>query len=66
VAFVVPAAGAPEPDVAALDAHCRARLARFKAPEEYRIVEALPKTSIGKTEKKVLRAQLARRTGDRL
>jgi crotonobetaine/carnitine-CoA ligase len=66
VAFVVRSAGGPEPDVAALDAHCRAELARFKVPEEYRIVEALPKTSIGKVEKKVLRADLARRTGDDL
>ncbi|HEY0398708.1 MAG TPA: AMP-binding protein, partial [Acidimicrobiia bacterium] len=64
VAFVVRSAGGPEPDMAALDAHCRAQLARFKVPEEYRIVEALPKTSIGKVEKKVLRAGLARRTGD--
>ncbi len=57
VAFVVPAAGS-ELDVAALDAHCRAGLARFKVPEEYRVVEALPRTSIGKVEKKTLRAQL--------
>jgi crotonobetaine/carnitine-CoA ligase len=66
VAFVVPAAGCPEPDVVALDAHCRGQLARFKVPEEYRIVEALPKTSIGKIEKKVLRADLAPQTGDEL
>jgi crotonobetaine/carnitine-CoA ligase len=66
VAFVVRSAGGPEPDLAALDAHCRAGLARFKVPEEYRIVDALPKTSIGKVEKKVLRADLARRTGDEL
>jgi crotonobetaine/carnitine-CoA ligase len=57
VAFVVPTAGS-ELDVAALDAHCRAGLARFKVPEEYRVVEALPRTSIGKVEKKTLRAQL--------
>jgi crotonobetaine/carnitine-CoA ligase len=58
VAFVVPAAGAAL-DPSAVEAHCRARLARFKLPEEYRIVEALPKTSIGKVEKKTLRRQLA-------
>lgn len=57
VAFVVPRAGA-ELDLAALDTHCRAGLARFKVPEEYRVVEALPRTSIGKVEKKTLRAQL--------
>jgi len=63
VAFVVPAAGGaidtPTLDVAALDAHCRAQLARFKVPEEYLVVEALPKTSIGKIEKKALRQRLA-------
>jgi crotonobetaine/carnitine-CoA ligase len=62
VAFVVPVAGAahdvPALDVAALDVHCRARLARFKVPEEYLVVEALPKTSIGKIEKKALRQRL--------
>jgi crotonobetaine/carnitine-CoA ligase len=58
VAFVV-AAGPSGPDVAALDVHCRARLARFKVPEEYLLVDALPKTSIGKIEKKALRARLA-------
>ncbi|HEY3239433.1 MAG TPA: AMP-binding protein [Acidimicrobiia bacterium] len=57
VAFVVPVPGAGL-DTAALDAHCRAGLARFKVPEEYRVVEALPRTSIGKVEKKTLRAQL--------
>jgi crotonobetaine/carnitine-CoA ligase len=57
VAFVVPAAGAAL-DVAAIDAHCRAQLARFKVPEEYVVVEALPKTSIGKIEKKALRQRL--------
>jgi crotonobetaine/carnitine-CoA ligase len=63
VAFVVPAAGGavdtPTLDVVALDAHCRAQLARFKVPEEYLVVEALPKTSIGKIEKKALRQRLA-------
>ena len=57
VAFVVPAAGATI-DPAALDAHCRAQLARFKVPEEYVVVDALPKTSIGKIEKKTLRAMI--------
>ena len=59
-AFVV-AAGSL--DVAALDAHCRAQLARFKVPEEYVVVDALPKTSIGKIEKKALRARLGNGSG---
>jgi len=58
VAFVVPAGGAGSLDVGALDAHCRGQLARFKLPEEYVVVEALPKTSIGKIEKKALRERL--------
>ena len=59
VAFVVPAGGAAARlDTAALDAHCRAHLARFKVPQEYVVVDALPKTSIGKIEKKALRARL--------
>jgi len=65
VAFVV-LSGPSGPDVAALDAHCRAHLARFKVPEEYHVVDALPKTSIGKIEKKVLRAQLAPQPGDEI
>jgi crotonobetaine/carnitine-CoA ligase len=68
VAFVVPAASgaidAPTLDVSALDAHCRAQLARFKVPEEYLVVEALPKTSIGKIEKKALRQRLAPHQAD--
>ncbi len=58
VVFVVAAPG-EEIDTAALDGHCRARLARFKVPEQYRVVDALPKTSIGKVEKKTLRHRLA-------
>ena len=61
VAFVVPAGAvidAPTLDVAALDGHCRAHLAHFKVPEEYVVVDALPKTSIGKIEKKTLRQRL--------
>jgi len=61
VAFVVPVAGGL--DVGALDAHCRAQLARFKVPEEYVVVGALPKTSIGKIEKKTLRERLGSGSG---
>ena len=64
VVFVVANPGEPI-DVAVLDGHCRARLARFKVPEEYRLVEALPKTSIGKVEKKTLRRWLAEERPER-
>jgi fatty-acyl-CoA synthase len=38
--------------------HVRKRLAKFKAPEEVEIIEALPKTSTGKIQKYVLREQV--------
>jgi fatty-acyl-CoA synthase len=38
--------------------HVRSRLAKFKAPDEVDIVEALPKTSTGKIQKYVLREQV--------
>jgi len=56
VAFVV-ARGAP-PSVHSLDAHCLARIARFKRPKEYRFVSALPKNHYGKVLKTELRALL--------
>ena len=36
-------------------AHCAGRLAKFKVPQVIELRDALPKTSIGKIEKKVLR-----------
>ncbi|MDH4188686.1 MAG: AMP-binding protein [Betaproteobacteria bacterium] len=54
VAYVVlrPGAGVPEDE---LLAHCRANLARYKIPARIHIVDALPKTSVAKTDKKALR-----------
>ncbi|MBS1895015.1 MAG: AMP-binding protein [Actinobacteria bacterium] len=50
VAYVVPAPGAEELTVAALDAHCREHpmLADYKRPRAYRLVESLPMTATGK------------------
>ncbi|MGH6906092.1 MAG: AMP-binding protein, partial [Geminicoccaceae bacterium] len=58
VAFVVVAEGQ---HVAAgdLDAHCLARIARFKRPKDYRFVDALPKNNYGKVLKTALRDLLA-------
>jgi long-chain acyl-CoA synthetase len=56
VAFVVAAPGAG-PDAAALDAHCLARIARFKRPKRYVFLDALPKNHYGKVLKTALRAQ---------
>jgi long-chain acyl-CoA synthetase len=36
-------------------AHCRANLARYKLPAQIRMVAALPKTSVAKTDKNALR-----------
>jgi long-chain acyl-CoA synthetase len=57
VAFVVPAPGAA-PNEAELDAHCLARIARFKRPKRYVFVDALPKNHYGKVLKTELRARL--------
>ena len=53
-AFVVVAAGASL-SIEQVDEHCRTRLARFKVPTVIEFMESLPKTSIGKIEKKALR-----------
>jgi fatty-acyl-CoA synthase len=52
-AFVVPASGSTLDEVAVL-AHCRARLARFKAPAAVRFVSAIPRTASGKVQKHLL------------
>ena len=58
VAFIVAQAGvAPTPE--ALDAHCLARIARFKRPKRYVFVEALPKNNYGKVLKTELRSRLS-------
>ena len=57
VAFVVPGAGATI-DPAAIDAHCRARMAAFKRPRRVVVVDELPKTATGKIRRFALREQL--------
>jgi acyl-CoA synthetase (AMP-forming)/AMP-acid ligase II len=59
VAFVVTAPGSGV-TTESLDAHCLARIARFKRPKRYVFVESLPKNSYGKVLKRELRLQLAR------
>ena len=53
-AFVVLKAGQTVQPQEIID-HVRGRLARFKAPDEVELVDALPKTSTGKIQKYVLR-----------
>jgi len=56
VALVVPAEPAPDPE--AIRAHLAERLTRYKWPRELRLVPALPKTAVAKTDKAAIRRQL--------
>ncbi|HWE27823.1 MAG TPA: long-chain fatty acid--CoA ligase [Polyangia bacterium] len=47
-------------DVAALCAHLDGKMARWWLPERWAFVDEVPKTSVGKFDKKVLRARYAR------
>jgi long-chain acyl-CoA synthetase len=55
LAFVALKAGATA-DAASLIAFCQGRLARYKCPKQVRLVEALPKSPIGKILRKELRS----------
>jgi acyl-CoA synthetase (AMP-forming)/AMP-acid ligase II len=46
-----------------IEEHCRERLAHFKVPSSWEMVDELPKTSTGKIDKKPLREALAGRKG---
>jgi long-chain acyl-CoA synthetase len=48
----------PGSALADVEEHCRARLAGFKVPSTWQVVDELPKTSTGKIDKKPLREQL--------
>jgi fatty-acyl-CoA synthase len=54
VAFIT-AAGGGEPDIEAIQAFARERLARFKVPKKIVVMDELPKTGTGKIQKYVLR-----------
>lgn len=54
VAVLVPEAGA-KLDFAAVEAAISTRLARFKQPRHYVVVDELPRNSMGKVQKKLLR-----------
>jgi long-chain acyl-CoA synthetase len=49
---------ADDVDLAEVEQHCRERLAPFKVPSSWDVVEDLPKTATGKIDKKVLRERL--------
>jgi long-chain acyl-CoA synthetase len=46
-------------DLADVEQHCRDRLARFKVPVSWEVLDELPKTSTGKIDKKPLRSRVA-------
>lgn len=55
VAFIVAARGMqPDPDV--LEAHCRTRLAGYKVPKRFEMVDELPRGLTGKVRRRVLRS----------
>ena len=54
VAYIALRPGA-QPEAEELIEHCRANLARYKVPARMHILDALPKTSVAKTDKKTLR-----------
>ena len=58
VAFVVARSGAVI-DAAAIDAHCRERMAAFKRPRRVLVIDALPKTATGKVQRYALRERLS-------
>jgi acyl-CoA synthetase (AMP-forming)/AMP-acid ligase II len=58
VVFAAPASGI-ELDVHALDAVCRAQLARYKVPVTWYVVERFPRNAMGKVLKPALREWLA-------
>ena len=55
VAVVVPAAGR-RISAAELDSHCLERMARYKRPKRYHVVDELPRNGAGKVLKTALRA----------
>mgnify|MGYP001251434479 CR=1 FL=1 len=56
VAVVVPKAGA-QPEPAALVAELKSKIANFKVPKHCFVVDALPRNTMGKVQKKELREQ---------
>ncbi|MGN6150532.1 MAG: malonate--CoA ligase [Lysobacteraceae bacterium] len=60
LAVLVPQPGA-EPDLAAIDAALRERLARYKQPKALEVLPELPRNTMGKVQKNLLRERFAKR-----
>jgi fatty-acyl-CoA synthase len=61
-AFIVPAAG-KKLDAPTVEAHCQKRLAKFKVPQRYEILDNLPRTPSGKVQKHLLRERFQKPRG---
>lgn len=59
VGAVIRPAGHPAPDEAELAECCRSRLAAYKSPVRWLLVDSFPLTATGKVRKDVLSARLA-------
>lgn len=59
VAVVVPRPGVPDPALGDLRAASADRLARWKLPEDLHVVEAIPRTAMGKVDRRALAALVA-------
>ena len=59
LAAVVPTAGVDEVPVEELNEFLTGKFAKFWLPDKYVVVEEIPKTSVGKFDKKVLRHRYA-------
>lgn len=55
LATIVVKEGLPDPDVADLRAHLEQRMAKWQVPERFAFVDEIPKTSVGKLDKKRIR-----------
>ncbi|MEV0370848.1 amino acid adenylation domain-containing protein [Streptomyces sp. NPDC050636] len=55
-AYLVPAAGGARPDPAALRRHCLEGLPRYMIPAVFHLIDAFPRTSTGKVDRRALTA----------
>ncbi len=53
-AFIVPEHGMPTPTIDELSAFASERLAQYKVPEKWIIVESLPRNAVGKIDRRKL------------
>ena len=59
LATIVVKDGIPDPDVEDLRAHLAERMAKWQVPERFAFVDEIPKTSVGKLDKKRIRSSHA-------